>query len=471
MALNKYFKKRHFHLSRHYRSYMLTKFRTNQRKDCFLVKNFAFKNDFMTPRQSVLFPPKLYIYYTVQVFLLIYKIKSYCTLEKSGPHILDFSTDHVKIFYTGLLDFTGRNIKTKSRYNNSYLEFQKYRAKFAGNRVLKIDIQNFFGNITVDRLFQSLRKLVDSMHLSIPPEIDNIISFFKASEYSTLPQSQGSLASAILSQLFLIKFTNELEKISSVYNLEVVRYVDDMYIKIPRKLKNKDINEVINLISSELWKNGLNLNSKKTNLYSIKKYKEEVNFSRNINSSSNISGVPFLEPPYIKNRIDELLDNNGDKLIHFLYEAKCIYEKKGTDIKKYHKLVNTYFSVGNDNANKVQNALIFGDKWKILSINKKREILNYLEIIMFDPEKYVVFLLKIEKNINILTNGHPKPTTIVSNYIQSLHASFKSNKPYSVRDGLIDSNYYIQSQKSETSLEYIPRLSGDFYRYIFQFIV
>lgn len=84
---------------------------------------------------------------------------------------------------------------------------------------------------------------------------------------------------------------------------------------------------------------------------------------------------------------------------------------------------------------------------------------------------HVVFLLKIEKNINILTNGHPKPTTIVSNYIQSLHASFKSNKPYSVRDGLIDSNYYIQSQKSETSLEYIPRLSGDFYRYIFQFIV
>ncbi|MDN3536896.1 hypothetical protein QPX96_02860 [Limosilactobacillus fermentum] len=107
-----------------------------------------------------------------------------------------------------------------------------------------------------------------------------------------------------------------------------MRYVDDMYIKIPKKLKNKDVNEIIRLISSELWKNGLNLNSKKTNLYSIKKYKEEVNFSKNINSSSNISGVPFLEPPYIKNRIDELLDNDGDKLTNFLYEVKCIYEKK-----------------------------------------------------------------------------------------------------------------------------------------------
>lgn len=470
MALNKYFKKNQFHLSRHYKSYMLNRFRSTQRKDCFLVKNFAFKNDFMTPRQSILFPPKLYIYYTVQVFLLIYKIKSYCTLEKSGPHILDFSTDHVKIFYTGFLDFTGKNIKTKSRYINSYLEFQTYRAKFAGNRVLKIDIQNFFGNITVDRFSQSLKKLVAPMHLSTPTEIDNIISFFRASGYSTLPQSQGSLASAILSQLFLINFTNELEKISSTYNLEVVRYVDDMYIKIPRKLKNKDVNEIINLISSELWKNGLNLNSKKTNLYSIKNYKEEVNFSGNTNSPSDISGGPFLEPPYIKNRIDELLDNNGDKLINFLYEVKCIYEKKGTDMKKYHKLVNTYFSVGNDNANKVQNSLIFGDKWKILSINKKKKLLHYLEIIMFDPEKYVVFLLKIEKNINILTKGQQKPVTTVSNYIKSLHDSFKSDKTYSIRDGLIDSNYYIQSQKSKASLEYIPRLSSDFYQYILHFI-
>lgn len=140
-------------------------------------------------------------------------------------------------------------------------------------------------------------------------------------------------------------------------------------------------------------------------------------------------------------------------------------------MKKYHKLVNTYFSVGNDNANKVQNSLIFGDKWKILSINKKKELLHYLEIIMFDPEKYVVFLLKIEKNINILTKGQQKPVTTVSNYIQSLHDSFKSDKTYTIRDGLIDSNYYIQSQKSKASLEYIPRLSSDFYQYILHFII
>ncbi|ARW20882.1 hypothetical protein S100892_02347 (plasmid) [Pediococcus pentosaceus] len=90
---------------------------------------------------------------------------------------------------------------------------------------------------------------------------------------------------------------------------------------------------------------------------------------------------------------------------------------------------------------------------------------------MFDPEKYVVFLLKIEKNINILTKGKQKPVTTVSNYIKSLHDSFKSDKTYSIRDGLIDSNYYIQSQKSKASLEYIPRLSSDFYQYIFHFII
>lgn len=164
------------------------------------------------------------------------------------------------------------------------------------------------------------------------------------------------------------------------------------------------------------------------------------------------------------------LDTSGIQSRHKL-DSVLDTEKKGTDMKKYHKLVNTYFSVGNDNANKVQNSLIFGDKWKILSINKKKKLLHYLEIIMFDPEKYVVFLLKIEKNINILTKGQQKPVTTVSNYIKSLHDSFKSDKTYSIRDGLIDSNYYIQSQKSKASLEYIPRLSSDFYQYILHFII
>lgn len=52
---------------------------------------------------------------------------------------------------------------------------------------------------------------------------------------------------------------------------------------------------------------------------------------------------------------------------------------------------------------------------------------------------------------------------------QNIH--IKSDKTYSVRDGLIDSNYYIQSQKSKVSLEYIPRLSSDFYQYILHFII
>lgn len=475
MALNNYFKKNKFHISRHYQSYMLTKFRSTQKKDCALVKNFSFKNDYMTPRQSVLFSPKIYIYYTTQVFLLANKIKKYCTLEKSGPHILDFSTEHVKVFYTGIFDSTGENIKRGSSYNYSYLAFQTYRAKFSNNRVLKIDIQNFFGSITIERLFQSLKELSAPIHLSVPPEINNIINFFKASGYTTLPQSQGSLASAILSQLFLIKFTNELENISIKYHLEVVRYVDDMYIKLPKNFENRKVNKIINLISSELWKNGLNLNSKKTKLFSINSYKKEVEFSENTNYSSNISGTPFLEPPYVKDHIDWLLDNNGYKLIEFLSKVQDLYKKTGNDMHKYHKLVDKYFNVGNDNANKIQNSLIFGDKWRSLNINTQRKILTYKQIITFDPEKYVAFLLKIEKNVARLSKGHQKSIAPVSAYIQDIHSSFSHNSKwqriYSVREGLIDSNYYIQRKKSTNILEYIPCLSKDFYQYILQFVI
>lgn len=470
MALNEYFRKNKLKMTRHFRSYMLSRFRNTQKKDCALIKDFAFKNDFMTPRQSVIFSPKSYLYYTVQTFILMYKVKEVCTGEMSGHSVLDFSTNHVKIFYSGILDFKNTKIKKNSNYNYSYREFQKYRKKFAGNRVLKIDIQNFFGGIKVSKLEDVLIDITKPKHLEFPVEINNIINFLKASNYTTLPQSQGSLASAILSQVFLTNFTKQLENIASKRNLQIARYVDDMYIKLPHGMNNTEINEIINIISTELWKNGLSLNSKKTKIYSVKSYKNEVDFSNNVGGKGITSGSSFLVPTYIQRKIDDLFDNDGEKLLNFFSEVQLLYKRKGNDMRKYHSLVDHYFSVGNDNANKIQNALIFNGDWKtMLSLKSKEKLLTFPDIITFDPAKYVIFLLQVEKNVNLLTNNNAgKNTKSIIDYIQKIHSS--SYDKYSVREGLIDSNYYIQEKNDIQALEYISTLSEEFYHYILKYV-
>lgn len=461
MAMKNYFKKHNFlnskgKLKRHYRQYMKEKFGKNQLKDCKMTRDFAFKHDFMTPRQSMLFKPKAYAYYTNQVFNLAIKIK-----KLDFNQILDFSTNHVHVFYTGILRINpySSDLWENSNYKKSYRNFQDVLNTFKGNKVLKIDVQNFFLGITNKRLKNEFMKL--SYYNN--PEFFNIQKFLKNSGYDTLPQSQGSLASSILSQFYLTNFTNYLESISLYYNLEIARYVDDTYIKLPKDITQKDINEIINGISSELWKYGLNLNIDKTKILNEQEFKRNYNFETKNVSEIGINQI--LTPKNINDKVYELLKYDGKKLLEFLSNVRKIHKKYGNDMNRYKKLSFKYFNVNNEDANKVQNSLIFGNKLlNMLSNNTKKKIINYTEIINFDPGKYVTFLLRIEKSIGIKNN-----INIVETYIKK---NIHKRKYYSVREGIIDSNFYIQTQNQNNicSLNRIIDLNNEFYNFILGYI-
>lgn len=464
MAMNSYFNnhnllvKNKIEIKRHYKQYMISNFSSSHIADCKMIRDFAFKHDFMTPRQSMLFTPKGYLYYTEQVFQFAAKIKKLKINET-----LNFSTDHVKVFYTGFLKITPydyKEIKENTDYKKSYRQFQEILNSFSDNRILKLDIQNFFLGITIKRLQTELIKL--PYHTNIP-ELFNILKFLKNSGYTTLPQSQGSLASSILSQFYLTRFTEYLESISLNYSLEIIRYVDDTYIKLPNDISNKEINEIINGISSELWKYGLNINIKKTRVIDKKDFKKFFNFE-----SETISGIDssnnIMVPKHIGDKVDELLKYDGKKILEFLSRVRKIHKKYGNDMNKYKELSFKYFNVNNDDANKVQNTLIFGQKWKkVLTNNSKKKIIQYTEIINFDPEKYVLFLLQVEKSINNNKNN----INIVETYIKK-HVHNK--KYYSVREGLIDSNYYVQSKNNLCALDRIIYLNKSFYNFILGYI-
>ncbi|CAI2554934.1 hypothetical protein AKUH4B202J_01120 [Apilactobacillus kunkeei] len=473
MALKKFFfypTTKKLNLNRHNKSYFLGRFRTVHFDDSHLYRDLSFKNDFMTPRQSVLFSPRGYIYFTTQVFELVRKLVNLDENFIDEKSNLNFSTRYVKVYYAGYLNFKNKNIENCATYNYSYNKFKNEISRFKNNKVLKIDIQDFFLGITIKRLDDILTSLMKHYHSTcFSKEKLNIIDFLNHSGYMTLPQSQGSLACSILSQIYLIEMTNCLNELCKKYDVEMVRYVDDMFIKIPDSLPSKKINELINSISTLLWRYGLSLNSKKIKLFGASEFIEEVQYSPDVSFSPR----NFVQQKYIDDKIDDLLKNDGEKLLDFVERVSQLFIDNGNDMSKYHQIVHETFSINEDNENKVQNALIYGDRWHALSNEKKKEFLKSknLCLLTFDPDKYVPFVLKLQTNL--CAYG------IVDKYIIK---EFFINESYSVRDGLIKSKYYVQLEESKRKIpslisENIINTSKkynyfkDYYLFILKFII
>jgi len=464
MAIYNYFSKpSRVKLTRHNVSYYASPITGEHKKDCEYIRDLLYKNDYMTPRMAVLIRPKIYAYYTFQTFMYIFKT----ILSQSSEQKLDFSTKHIKVFYAGFLELKRNNLKENATYIKSYNDFQEYRTKFQGSRVLKIDIQNFFVGITAERLQHALLRLCKKEGVNATQEINNIINFMHYSGYTSLPQSRALLASSILSQIYLIRFTDSLETIAVKYNIHIVRYVDDMYIQLPQKMHNRDVNNLINIISSELWKDGLNLNSKKVKIFSVEGYKRNTNWAITNNSTYN---TKFKVSIYIQDKINSLLDNNGENLLEFWNSVHNLWNAKGNDMEKYLKIADNYLSIKKDDTNKIMNNLIFGNQWKNrLDLSAKKALISFPEIMTFDPVKYVTFLTLIESNIKLLDKNYK--STPVGDYIKIMHNQLDAVS-YTIRQGLIDSNYFVQVKNSSViDNGNLQELNSNYTEFIYRYIL
>jgi hypothetical protein len=439
MALKKFFEsdRRRSKISRHNLEFYTANFGVIQKKHFVFIRDFLYKNDYMTPRMSVLMTPRAYCYFTYQAFMLVYKIFEIGLVDDT----LSFSTNHVKVFYAGRLNFKGNSLFKNATYNDSFKEFQKRRFEYRGFRILKLDIQDFFLGIKPALFLFEVQKICKSKHISAPNELSNIIALMNYCGYSSLPQCQSSTAASILSQLYLTRFTEFLENLCLKHDLEIVRYVDDMYIRLPDKCPNRLVNYLIEQISSELWKYGLNLNTNKIKLFSIREYEK---FTEWANQSAE-SGTPFQVSENINNKVKLLLENNGSSLVEYFSKIENLRLRHGYDMQRYGKLTSKFFQVGSDNVNKVQNSLIFGGLWKgKLGIAEKEKIDSMAAVIGFDPAKYVTFFLMIETNLESIT--HKSVYNGVKNFIQKEHKMMIDDS-YTIRNGITDSQYFIQKRK------------------------
>ena len=230
------------------------------------ARDFIYKNDYFTPRNMFLINPLFYTKYTYIVFSIV---ELFLEISKKP----DFYNEKIRFFYSGLLvlNITKDEIKGHAMFNRSYSRFQEEREKHFRNPVLKIDLQDFFNSIKTKNLISKLRgKLGDKQAIS---DLEFLLSYC---EFDSLPQLHYSIASSILSQLYLLDFDSKILKILDKENLKLIRFVDDMYIIHLNGITNeKQNNNLLNEISFFLWEDELVLNSSKTKFLDAEQYQSD----------------------------------------------------------------------------------------------------------------------------------------------------------------------------------------------------
>lgn len=414
--------------------------------DTDIRKDYLYKNDFLTPRNSYLINPLYYLYYTYLVFGIAEEYLN-------ENNYLDFSTENLYVFYAGY--FTKDKIaKNHTVYYDSYRNFQEKREEYLGQSALKVDIKDFFDSIKLRTLFQKLnRKLVNKEYLI---ELEKLLTYCR---FEVLPQFNYSIASSILSQIYLQDFDEQIND-NLPESLIYIRYVDDMYFINTLNEDIKEFNNWLNIIIHYLWKDDLHLNTTKTRILTADDYQEHIKLPDN-DYGGNQSNSRFVK------LIDDKSTNvirNGD-FLDMLMELCSIEEEFGIDMKKYELVITEYLSIDGDYTNKVLRDIIYTQKWEEMGFYDMKKIYNNWKFILFNPLHFTVLYIMIK---NYLYDRSSKNEYKVKEIIDYLI----SNESLTFRDLIIGVTYLLQNEFKENEiLLKIKESDPDFTDFIYKYIL
>lgn len=412
----------------------------------FIAPDFIYKNDSFTPRNMYLINPLYYIYYNLLVFIIVEKMKN-------DKNEVNFSTENIQVFYSGILEYTDKSnlIKENTTFNKSYNRFRYAREKELDKYILKIDLKDFFNSISTEKLIDILKRKFGESN-----EIDQLKSFFEICNFNTLPQLHYSIASSILSQVFLSDFDERFELILHKHNIKVIRFVDDMFlVKQEGIFTDKDMNNILDELSSLLWKEGLLLNISKTELMSPEKNKLNYSLFKNHYDEP----YKYSTEKVVEDRANEIIEN-GDFVVFFKSICQSLIDK-GIDVNEHKILLDKYISINGEDANKVLNAIIYGGKWK--NLNKKELVFlskNWIYI-LYNPSQYTILFIFINK---YLYNKNLKKVKRVITYLYK-------NIDLRYRESLITITFILQKQiKPHELIAKIKNINPTYVMYINKFL-
>lgn len=264
-------------------------------------------------------------------------------LRVSQQYLIDKKSVNIKSYYGGGLKFdTGTNKlvlnKNTTLYYSHYRQFKKELVSEIENAenkvVLRLDIQNYFDNISIAKLLNLLEQNVKPSELKIhkfdsstKEQIDFFYRFL-SNGIDNIPQSDNNIISNFIGHLYLIFGDFIIEDVILELNKEydivkdfkIIRYVDDIYISIDyrefkiskldytKDTRNSFIYKLLNKITDEFYRQ-LNLRfNGKAELFRIDQLSEKNKLLDLIKKVSEDYPEPESEKNItVKDKVENLL--------------------------------------------------------------------------------------------------------------------------------------------------------------------
>lgn len=376
-------------------------------KEAYKIHDYIFKNDQRTPRNIYLLHPLYYLYYTKITFDIAIKLMDSTEVTK-----LDFSrtSDNMHIFYRGIFstDTDDDSITTNADTSTSYNNYVHMKQQYIGKPALKLDIQNFYGTVSVDSLIAKLRKQLGNIE-----EVVALEKFLKHCSFYDLPQLHESIASSILSQVYLHDFDEKMSNYLKNKGITYIRFVDDMYFIFEEDEIDKTTqNEIINNVFEFLWEDNLSLNHHKTRFYNAQQYEKEANnpFEKKKatgkDAENNSLNYTVYSNKPTENRAKEITSpkqsTEPTEFTKFIEAIQQLYDEHGLDQPGYRRLLKKYISIQDDDnegshSREVFEYIIYNDLWENLPNSDLEKIVKRHDYLELSPFHLTTLYIKVNR--------------------------------------------------------------------------
>lgn len=427
-----------------------------ENKNFQLTRDFYFKKDSFTPRNVLLVSPLLYIYYTNIVFKLFHNTY----LVKNNE--LNFSLPNINSFYSGNLKYSVNEDENfeNADYGKSFNKFQNLKQSIFGKYVIKFDIKDFFNSISTHNLINKLKIYFGESNTHVL----DLEYFFNETRLNYLPQFHYSIASSILSQFYLRDFDNQFMKTIGFKDLNLIRFVDDMFLYQDNPFTLKDFNTITDKVNSLLWKEELTLNLNKTKLYDDASEFERTSKLIDFEEYDLDGDEDYIVEEFIRQKAKEIIFNK--KFFNFLMELNTLYQSDGMNIQRYKELLKT---IADEDHSKIFNNIMHSGLWRRLPVYEMKELLNNWNYIYFNPSQFTILFFKIEKFLN------RKLKVIESDYAKNFATTILNLNNPTFRE-VISINIYLSQGRSQNYnynqlSKVVSKVDYNYFKYIDMYVI
>jgi AbiA family abortive infection protein len=322
--------------------------------------------------------PMKTVYYAVGLYLLKLSHDLIAETHNKSRRIESFYGGNLK-YQSEKLNITKKNIYYREFHEEFERKIQQEIADENQNKIiLRLDIENYFNEISIPTLLDLLDKYIKPSIKSnmlfdafTKKQIIHLFQFISNGKLHGIPQSDNDIISSFVGYLYLIFGDLLIDDIFKQYSNfinthKIIRYTDDIYISMTFKqgIKHEKQSSIIYSISSqisEILYNNLNLRlNSKTKLYYPDR---DVERKKLIEDISEVSLNDWHES-YEKDRFDKLSQTPQEKLEEIFKELEEIKESKAL----------AYFAQDNKTRSKILKGIFDKSVEQLLNkaINRKR---------------------------------------------------------------------------------------------------